>query len=74
MNIFNESIQAFIDYSKEAPELNDVDKDKKYDLLKGFSDKLVENGGFAIKNFKKSLGDEKTKEFFSQYSLWVFTY
>ena len=63
LNIFKDVIQAYVDYAKEAPELSDDDKDKKYDLIKGFSDKLVEKGGVAINNFKKTLGDKKTKEF-----------
>ena len=32
-------------------------------LLKDLDDLLVEKGGIAINNFKKSIGDEKTKEF-----------
>ena len=62
-NIFKDVIQAYVDYAKKAPELSEADKDKKYDLIKGFSDKLVEKGGVAINNFKKTLGDKKTNEF-----------
>ena len=63
LNIFKDVIQAYVDYAKKAPELSEADKDKKYDLIKGFSDTLAEKGGVAINNFKKTLGLEKTKEF-----------
>ena len=63
LQIFKDVIQAYVDYAKEAPELSEDNKDKKYDLIKGFSDKLAEKGGVAINNFKKTLGLEKTKEF-----------
>ena len=63
LKIFNDVITTYIDYAKNSPELSGDDKKKKYDLIKGFSDKLVEKGGVAINNFKKTLGDEKTNEF-----------
>lgn len=63
LNIFSDVITYYIEYAKKSPELNQQDVKKKYDLTKDFSDKLVENGGIAIDNFKKTLGDDKTKEF-----------
>ena len=63
LTIFTDVMNAYIDYAKKAPELKEADKKKKYNLIKGFSDQLVEKGGVAINNFKKTLGDEKTKEF-----------
>lgn len=63
LKIFTDVMTAYIDYSLEAPELSENDKKKKYDLIKGFSDKLAEKGGAAINNFKKTLGDKKTNEF-----------
>ena len=63
LKIFNDVMTAYIDYAKKAPELNETAQKKKYDLIKDFSDKLVEKGGVAINNFKKTLGDEKTNEF-----------
>ena len=63
LSIFKDVIQAYVDYAKEAPELSEDNKNKKYDLIKGFSDTLAEKGGVAVNNFKKALGLEKTKEF-----------
>ena len=63
MNIFSDIISYYIEYAKNAKELSQSDAKTKYDLTKDFCDKLVENGGVAINNFKKSLGDDKTKEF-----------
>ena len=63
LNLFTEVINYYIEYAKKAEELNQENVKKKVELTKAFADQLVENGGIAIDNFKKTLGDEKTKEF-----------
>lgn len=63
LKLFTEVIEAYMEYAKEVPTLSEADQKKKYDAIKEFSDLLVEKGGIAINNFKRSLGDEKTKEF-----------
>lgn len=63
LDLFSEVVETYMEYAKEAPTLSEDEQKKKYQAIKGFSDLLVENGGIAINIFKKSLGDEKTKEF-----------
>ena len=62
-DLFTEVMEAYMDYAKGVSTLSKEDQNKKYEAIKGFSDLLVEKGGIAINNFKKSIGDEKTKEF-----------
>ena len=63
LNLYTEVITYYIEYAKKAEELNQENVNKKVELTKSFADQLVENGGIAIDNFKKTLGDDKTKEF-----------
>ena len=63
LNLFKDVLNVYIEYAKKEKDLDSEQKAKKVEVIKEFSDKLVENGGIAINNFKKTLGDEKTKEF-----------
>ena len=63
LNFFKDAVNAYIDFAKDAPLLNDNDKEKKYFLVKGLSDEFVKNGGVSVSIFKKVLGVEKTREF-----------
>ena len=63
LNLFTEVITYYIEYAKKSEELNQENVKKKVELTKSFAEQLVENGGIAIDNFKKTLGDDKTKEF-----------
>lgn len=63
LNLFKDLLNAYIEYAKKEKDIDSEQKPKKVEAIKEFADKLVENGGVAINNFKKSLGDEKTKEF-----------
>ena len=63
LNLFKDVLNAYIEYAKKENDLDSDKKAQKVEVIKEFSDKLVENGGIAINNFKKTLGDEKTKEF-----------
>ena len=58
-----EILEIYIEYSKSLPLLNDDEKEKKYFLIKGFSDQFVEKGGVAVNNFLQSIGKEKTREY-----------
>lgn len=61
-NIFKESVESYIEFSKEMPELNKDDKEKKYTLIKDLSDQFIEKGGIAVNVFKKSFGEENTRK------------
>jgi len=66
LNLFKDLLNAYIEYSKKEKDIDSEQKPKKVEAIKEFADKLVENGGVAINNFKKTLGDEKTKEFLAK--------
>jgi len=61
--LFKEVVLTYFEYAKEAPALSEDDKKKKYEVIKEFGEQLAEKGGVAIGNFKKTLGEEKIKEF-----------
>ena len=63
LNLLKYILNGYIEYAKKEKTLDSQQKAKKVEAIKEFADKLVENGGVAINNFKKTLGDEKTKEF-----------
>jgi hypothetical protein len=66
LNLYKEVIEAYIEYAKEAPKLSDSDKKKKVNAIKDFSEKLVEKGGISTDVFKKTIGEEKTLEYFEK--------
>ena len=63
LNLFKDVLNVYVEYAKKENDLDSEKKAKKVEVIKEFADKLVDNGGIAINNFKKTLGDEKTKEF-----------
>ena len=66
LNFYEEVIEAYIEYAKDAPKLSDSDKKNKVNAIKDFSEKLVEKGGISTDVFKKTLGEEKTLEYFEK--------
>jgi len=66
ISLFKNCIEVYIQNIIEMPQLNDSDIQKKYSLIKQFGNDLVDKGGVAVNNFKKSIGNEKTKEFFAK--------
>jgi hypothetical protein len=73
-DIFKEIVEAYIKFAKEMPEINNDDKDKKYLLIKSFSDKLIEKGGVSVDKFKKAIGIEKTRNYFGKVVFCYFQY
>jgi len=64
LNLFKDLLNAYFEYAKKEKDIDSEQKPKKVEAFKEFADKLIENGGVvAINNFKKTLGDEKTKVF-----------
>ena len=66
LNLYKEVIEAYIEYEKDAPKLSDSDKKKKINVIKNFSEKLVEKGGISTDVFKKTIGEKKTLELFEK--------
>ena len=65
-SLFKNCIEVYIQNVIEMPQLEGDDIDKKYSLIKQFGIELVNKGGVAVNNFKKSIGIEKTKDFFAK--------
>ena len=63
LNFFKEVTNAYIEFAKDIPNLNEDEKEKKYFLVKGLSDEFVKNGGVSVSIFKKAIGVDKTREF-----------
>ena len=60
--MFNELLEIYLEYAKEASELNEDEKEKKILIIKGICDTFIEKGGIAVNTFKSSVGAEKTAE------------
>ena len=65
-SLFKNCIEVYIQNIIEMPHLEDSDIEKKYSLIKQFGNDLVNKGGVAVNNFKRSIGIEKTKDFFAK--------
>lgn len=64
--MLSESIKIYAEHAKELPFLSDEAKAKKLEITTAYTDGLIEKGGISTDVFKKSLGDEVTKDFFDQ--------
>lgn len=66
-NLSLEIILNYIEYSKQIPKIQNISLiRKKIAEIENFGNRLVKEGGFSINNFKKSIGDEKTKKFLGE--------
>lgn len=61
-----ESVEAVLDAESQLPELGDAQKLAKKKLTKQYSDNLIDKGGVSTDTFKKSMGTDKTREFFDK--------
>ena len=59
-------IEAIINAEKNLPELSDEQKTAKQKITKQYSDGLIDKGGVSTDIFKKSLGVDKTRDFFDK--------
>ena len=62
--LLTENLQVYSDFAKSLPQLDESQKSTKKSITLAYTDGLIEKGGISTDIFKKSLGDEKTKEFF----------
>lgn len=65
-SLFRNCIEVYIKNVIEMPKLEDSLIEKKYSIIKQFGIDLVDKGGVAVNIFKKSIGIEKTKDFFAK--------
>ncbi len=61
-----ESVEAVLDAEQNLAELSDEQKAAKKKLTKQYSDNLIDKGGVSTDTFKKSMGEDKTREFFDK--------
>jgi len=67
MQIFIENLNTFIEMEQNTPVFPDeASRQKKWMLNKNYADRLVDDGGVSTDVFKKTLGVETTKRFFSE--------
>ncbi|MBE6875623.1 MAG: bilin reductase [Ruminococcus sp.] len=67
MQIFTENLNTFIEMEQNTPAFTDEEAyQKKWKCNKTYSDRLVDDGGVSTDVFKRALGAEKTKRFFSE--------
>ena len=62
--LLTDNLQVYSDFAKSLPQLDESQKSTKKSITVAYTDGLIEKGGISTDIFKKSLGDEKTKEFF----------
>ena len=66
MEMIREIIGLCVEEASEYPLLNEEEKKRKIDIINAYSNGLVEKGGTSTDVFKKSLGEEKTRDFFGK--------
>ena len=62
--LFMSNLEIFIEMEKASPRLEGGALKAKWEKNYGYARALVEDGGVSTELFVKSLGEEKTKEFF----------
>lgn len=66
ISLLGECVSGFLEMCSAAPQLNNAEKVEKRRITAGYVDRLVNQGGTSTNVFKKVLGEEKTREFFSK--------
>ena len=61
-----ESLGIYLDKAKEFPMLTEEEKQEKIVITRDYTNGLIEKGGISTDVFKKSLGDEVTRDFFDK--------
>ena len=64
--MLKEGLQTVLDAAKELPLLEEPARSGKQKCNKEYTDGLISKGGISTDIFKKSLGDEVTREFFDR--------
>lgn len=61
-----ENVRLMLSMADEYPALAEEDIERKQQIVVDYSDGLIEKGGVSTDVFKKSLGEETTKDFFDK--------
>lgn len=61
-----DTVQVYLDQTDAYPVMDDAAKTAKKAILKDYSDRLIDEGGISTSFFKKSLGEDVTRDFFDK--------
>lgn len=64
--MLTDGMEIYINSADKLPELTDLQKKKKNDITKEYTEGLITKGGISTDAFKKSLGEDTTRDFFSK--------
>jgi hypothetical protein len=59
-------VQAVMEYAAQKPLLSEAEKNEKLPVVEKYTNGLIEQGGVSTDFFVKSLGAEKTRDFFEK--------
>jgi len=59
-------VKIYMNQVKSYPALDEAERSEKAARVKEYSDKLIDEGGVSTSFFKKSLGEDTTREFFDK--------
>lgn len=63
---FIEALDLFMEMERATPLLSDVECAEKWKSMKGYSDRLVDEGGVSTDLFTQAIGAENTRRFFDE--------
>ena len=63
---FQEALGCYIDMAQTLPTLTREQQREKWRLNKGYSDRLIDEGGVSTDLFTQALGPENTRRFFDE--------
>ena len=63
---FRDALDLFVKMERCAPPLDDADRARKWELNKGYSDRMVGEGGVATDRWISALGAENVSRFFDE--------
>ena len=74
LNLYKESIEAYIEYAKIMTKLNEHEIKKKKFLIKNFADELIKKKSFSIEVFKNTIGIEKSRKLIGDVTFGFISY
>lgn len=66
LQCFCDALRVFIDMEKASPALSGEEREKKWQLNKGYSDGLIDSGGVSTDLWTAALGAENVRRFFDE--------
>ena len=63
---FRDALDLFIKMERSAPLLDDAERARKWELNKGYSDRLIDEGGVSTDRWTTALGADNVRRFFDE--------